>query len=171
VAGPTEDFARVLILGNSGSGKCWLSQEFGKRLGTTAIDLDTIHWEPGGFEVARDKDAARAMVRRIASREVWIIEGVYGWLAREAVSRGTALIWLDISIEECVHNLRVRGPYPGSDERSFAALLIWAAAYQERETSSSSMGHERLFSAFHGWKRHIYSRQEAQEFLATMNRV
>ncbi len=128
VAGRTEDFARILILGNSGSGKSWLSRELGERLKIAAIDLDTVHWELEGFQVARDKDSARAIVRRIASQDIWIMEGVYGWLAQEILSRATALIWLDMPPEDCLDNLRRRGLNPGSDEKSFAALLAWAAA-------------------------------------------
>jgi hypothetical protein len=171
VEGRTEDFARILILGNSGSGKSWLSRELGERLKIMATDLDEVHWEPGGFSVPRDKDAAKATVRQIASQEIWIIEGVYGWLAQESLSRATALIWLDMPLEQCLDDLRRRGPSPGGDEKSFAALLSWGAAYQERQTSSSLMGHGRLFTAFRGWKRRMCSRQEAREFLAGIKRA
>jgi hypothetical protein len=171
VAGWTEVFARILILGNSGSGKSWLSRELGERLKIAPIDLDTVHWEPVGFQVARDKDVARAIVRQIASQDIWIMEGAYGWLAQEILSRATALIWLDMPLQDCLDNLRRRGPNPRSDEKSFAALLTWAAAYQERQTSSSSMGHGRLFTAFRGWKKRICSRQETREFLAGIKRT
>jgi adenylate kinase family enzyme len=171
VAERTEDFARILILGNSGSGKSWLSRKLGERLKIAPIDLDTVHWEPGGFQVARHKDVAKARVRQIASQDIWIMEGVYGWLAQEILSRATALIWLDMPLEECLDNLRRRGPNSGSDEKSFAALMAWAAAYQERQTSSSSMGHGRLFAAFGGWKRRICSREETREFLSGIKRA
>ena len=39
------DFSRTLVVGNSGSGKSWLSVQRAKAIGTHAIDLDTIHWE------------------------------------------------------------------------------------------------------------------------------
>ena len=58
---------------------------------THAIDLDTIHWEPGGYNTARDKRLAVEMVRQAAEAGTWIIEGVYGWLAQEAASRATRL--------------------------------------------------------------------------------
>jgi uridine kinase len=160
------EFARILIVGNSGSGKSWLSRELGQRLKIAPIDLDTVHWEPGGFQVARDKAMARAIVREIASQDIWIMEGVYGWLAQEILSRVTALIWLDMPSEDCLDNLRSRGPNAERDEKAFAALLAWSAAYQMRQTSSSAMGHGRVFTAFSGWKRRMCSRQQAREFLA-----
>ena len=58
--------ARLLIFGNSGSGKSWLAREFGVRLRVAPTDLDTIHWEPGDFNVARDRQLAKATTRRIA---------------------------------------------------------------------------------------------------------
>jgi adenylate kinase family enzyme len=36
--------SRVVIIGNSGSGKSMLAQELAQRLGAPAIDLDPIHW-------------------------------------------------------------------------------------------------------------------------------
>jgi adenylate kinase family enzyme len=171
VAGRPEDFACILILGNSGFGKSWLSRELGERLKIVPIDLDTVHWESGGFQAARDKHVARAIVHQIASRDIWIMEGVYGWLAQEILSRATALIWLDMPLEECLDNLRRRGPSSGSDEKSFAALLAWSAAYRDRQTSSSSMGHGRIFTAFRGWKKRMCSGREAREFVAGIKRV
>jgi hypothetical protein len=88
------------------------------------------------------------------------------WKAFTAGWREKFLIWLDTPLEHCLDNLRRRGPNPESDEKSFAALLAWAAAYQERQTSSSSTGHGRLFTAFRGWKRRICSTQETRQFLA-----
>jgi uridine kinase len=157
-----------LIVGNSGSGKSWLSRELGERLRIAAIDLDSIHWEPEGFEVARDKDAARLAVRQIAARENWIIEGVYGWLAREAASRATTLIWLDIPVEECLENLRLRGARSPGEVESFAALLAWAADYPHRETSSSQKGHEEIFMSFSGCRARLCSRDRVREFLAAV---
>lgn len=165
-----QQFARILIIGNSGSGKSWLSRKLGEALEITPIDLDSVHWEPGGFEVVRDKDAARAFVREVAALETWITEGVYGWLAQELLARATALIWLDLPLDDCLDNLRSRGPSTGSEAKSFATLLVWAAAYRERQTSSSLLGHERLFTAFRGWKLRIGSRREALELLARIER-
>ena len=50
-----------------------------------------------------------AMVREAAVTPAWVIAGVYGWLAREALPRATALIWRNIELEECVANVTRRG--------------------------------------------------------------
>ena len=106
---------RTLILGNSGSGKSWLAFRIAEALGCKAVDLDAIHWEPGSYGVARDKQVAIDMVRQEASGPAWVIEGVFGWLAQEALLRATALIWLDLPVNECLDNIRQRGLRRGGD--------------------------------------------------------
>lgn len=160
------EFERTLILGNSGSGKSWLAVKVAEALGSKAIDLDGVHWEPGGYGVARDKQVAIGMVQQEALGTAWVIEGVFGWLAQEAVSRATALVWLDIPISECLDNIRHRGLRRGGDAASFEALLDWAAAYEKRQTSSSQVGHARMFSDFPHRKRRLHSRDDAARLVA-----
>ncbi len=156
---------RTLILGNSGSGKSWLATRMAQVLGARAIDLDVIHWEPGGYGVPRDKHAAIGMVRQDASGPTWVIEGVYGWLAQEVLSRTMVLIWLDIPLAQCLANLQQRGQRHGGDTASFNALLAWAADYEERQTSSSFAGHARIFTAFPGTKLRFLSREDVTRFV------
>ena len=159
-------FDRTLILGNSGSGKSWLSARLAEARGVDAIDLDSIHWEPGGYNAPREKRLAISMVRQMAARPAWVIEGVYGWLAQEAGPRATALIWLDIPVGECIGNLRRREVRDGEDEASLEALLAWAADYPHRRTSSSFAGHERLFATFPRLKLRLASRRDVDHCLA-----
>ena len=157
--------ARTLILGNSGSGKSWLAFKIAEALGCKAVDLDTIHWEPGGYGVVRDKQVAIDMVHQEASGPAWVIEGVFGWLAQEALPRAMALIWLDLPISQCLDNIRQRGLRRGGDAASFEALLDWAADYDGRQTSSSHAGHTRMFTAFPGRKLRLLSRDDVRRFI------
>lgn len=52
------DLTRTLIIGNSGSGKSWLAERIANRLGSVYVDLDLIHWLPGGYNAARPMDEA-----------------------------------------------------------------------------------------------------------------
>lgn len=169
--GLTDNFARTLILGNSGAGKSWLSMRLAEACGTEAIDLDDIHWKPVGYNVAHDKRLAIEAVRQVAAGPAWIIEGIYGWLAQEAVPRATALIWLDVPVDECVANLRQRGLRRGGNEASFMELLAWASDYPQRQTSSSFAGHERSFTAFPSQKLRLSSKKDMDRFLAEVRKV
>ena len=116
-------FERILIVGNSGSGKSWLAETLSRSLLCRAVDLDALHWEPGGYDRPRDRDGAIAMTRREAAGTRWNIEGVYGWLASEAAPRATLLVWLDLPVAECLANVEGRGLRRGATDASFAALL------------------------------------------------
>lgn len=162
-------FARTLILGNSGSGKSWLATRLAQTFGVAALDLDAVHWLPGGYGAARDKHEALAMVRAAAEKPAWIMEGVYGWLAEAALPETATLIWLTIPTAECLDNLRQRGIRRGGNEASFNALLEWAADYEGRRTSSSLAGHAELFASFTRQKIRLSSRGETDQFLASMS--
>ena len=54
---------RVLIAGNSGSGKSWRARALAAEHGLAHLDLDTIVWVPGLIAVARPVDDALADLR------------------------------------------------------------------------------------------------------------
>lgn len=159
------DFLRTVIMGNSGAGKSWLAERLSRHLAIPAIDLDEIYWEPGGYKTARDRSLSAGMVREASKADRWVIEGVYGRLAREALPNATALVWLDIDERECVANLQQRGIRGGGDEASFAALVKWAGAYRLRDHANSFAGHQRIVSGFVGPKIVLQSRSDIREFL------
>jgi len=161
---------RSLIFGNSGSGKSWLSEQIARLYNVKTIDLDFIHWETDKFNVARDKSIAVNLVHAEAEAETWIIEGVYGWLIREAIPRATLLIWLDIPVDECLKNLKQRGLRRGGNAASFAELLTWAADYPHRQTSSSFTGHKTLFTNFQGQKSRLSCRTDISDYLAACHK-
>ena len=151
--GASAVFERVFIMGNGGTGKTWLAQRIGERLGHPIIHLDDIHWEPGGYGVARDRTLRDTMVKAAAETDRWVMEGVYGELANMALGRVTALIWIDLPEEQCIANIRERGIQGGGTETQFAGLLKWVAEYRIRANNWNSFdAHARLFSAFPGPK-------------------
>jgi hypothetical protein len=107
-------------------------------------------------------------VRDIAANPRWIIEGVFGWLAEVALPRATALIWLDISWNVCRESLLQRGLHRGETDRDRVDLLAWAEAYWDRQTSSSFVGHARLFANFSGPKLKLSDRGEVHDFLSEL---
>lgn len=120
---------------------------------------------PGGFNARREPAVAVDLVRTKAADEAWVIEGVFGWLANEALPRATTLIWLDVPIEECVANVKARGQKSGGNAASFAALIEWVADYPIRTNANSRAAHERMFDRFTGHKIKIAGRSEMADLL------
>jgi adenylate kinase family enzyme len=154
------DLSRTVILGNGGSGKSWLAGRLARSLGSQVIDLDEVHWLPGGYGARRDPIEAGSAVRKLAAADRWVIEGVYGWLATEALPRATALLLLDFPVDECVENVQARGVRRGGDEASHMALITWIREYRTRENSNSFKGHSEIFEAFTGPKARLVSRTD-----------
>jgi len=159
----------VLIIGNSGAGKSTLGEAIAVHLDCERIDLDRIHWKDKTSSVKRNEDAARDMVRMSAAAPHWVIEAVYGWLAQEAVSRATTLIWLNLSWEECEAGLLARGPWPHAPDGAFKALLDWARDYYVRMSPSSRPAHQCIFEAFPGEKIEFQNRAHANTFIESLN--
>ena len=111
---------RVVIIGNSWSGKSTLVQTLAQRIGAPSIDLDHIHWQDS-YGIKRDEDAATRMLADAAAESKWII---------------------------CREGLSARGLRRGAIEGDHAALLQWAEAYWQRTTPSSFAGHLALFANF-----------------------
>ena len=130
----------------------------------TGVDLDLIHWLPGGYNVAREREDANRSVREAAKADRWVIEGIYGSLFKEVQSEATALVWLCLDEAECVSNIRQRGIRRDGTTESFAALLVWAATYRSRHGSSSYIGHEATFEDHTGDKTILRSRDAVTEF-------
>lgn len=150
------DGRRIFILGNGGSGKTWLAERMAEALGVAAIHLDDIHWEPGHKGIARDRTLRDEMVRAASLRSAWVMEGIYGQLADLVMDRMTTLIWLDLPIEECLTNIRTRGPHKGESPEQFQGLLDWVAEYRTRVKNWNSFeGHQRLLDGYAGEKARV----------------
>src|ERR1700693_3885094 len=108
---------RTVIIGNSGTGKSTLAENLAILIDAPVVDLDRLHWEGDGYGRKRAEEIARQMALEVSARPIWIIEGVYGWLAEAVLPRATALIWLDFPWTLCRAGLLARGPRRGATER------------------------------------------------------
>ena len=162
------DIQRVLIIGNSGSGKSWLARQLAEKIALPVTDLDNLNWEPGGYVKARAKEAVLQDALAIARETRWIMEGVYGWIADSVAAYATHIIWLTPAPAECVANIKARGVRNSGSAADFAALLEWAVAYETRTGSSCYQGHLAVFAKKGAAKRvRLSSRDEMNQFLST----
>lgn len=160
------DHQRILIIGNSGSGKSWLASRLAAHIRADHVELDALHWEPGGFNQRRAPEAAISAVRVAAACDAWVIEGVFGWLAEEAAPRATLLLWITLPEDQCIVNLQGRSIKSGEDDASRDALLDWCRGYRSRTTSSSYAGHEAIYNRFGGRKQMLETRRDVDRFRA-----
>jgi hypothetical protein len=149
----------------------WEQRLWQKQAGRTlGHDLTSSHLRPRPSSLhadgrKRDESDAKNRVAQIASGDRWVIEGVYGWLAEVAFPRADALIWLDLTWEDCRSGLLDRGLRRGMTPSDHDALLLWAQNYSTRTTPSSFAGHERLHRMFEQYKARLRTRNEIAAFV------
>lgn len=150
---------RLLVFGNSGSGKSTFARAAAARHGLAHLDLDSIVWEPGQIAVPLPRDAAlRSLGAFLDAHERWVIEGCYGELVEAAAPRCTELVFLDPGLEVCLANNRRRPWEPQkyaskeAQDAMLANLQAWVASYYERDDAWSYRAHRRIFEAHAGPK-------------------
>jgi adenylate kinase family enzyme len=145
---------KIIIIGNSGSGKTWLARAISNVSAAPVVHLDEIYWEPGGFDHKRSSEAVNELIKRAKMDEGWIVEGVFGELAERFLIEADQLIWLDMEWAICKLRLEQRGSESKEhldreqSQAGLARLLEWAEKYYERTDLRSYSGHNALFETF-----------------------
>ncbi len=163
---------RIVILGNSGSGKIHLARRLGQELGMGLIHLDDLFWARGGYNRKRPTEEVQQDIANQVQAQAWIVEGVFGDLAQGFLLRAQSLIWLDLDWETCSRSLMERDSEsarwlePDLAEQSFRALHAWAGEYWTRTGTRSHEGHAAIFEGFPGLRLHFERRSDVDQFLA-----
>jgi adenylate kinase family enzyme len=150
---------KVLIFGNSGSGKSTYARALATREGLAHLDLDSIVWKPDKIAVQRSTESVAASLERfIDLHNAWVIEGCYGELLRAASAHCTLMIFLNPGKDACLAN-NLRRPWEPHKYASLALqntmlsqLQEWVAGYYQREDAWSYRVHREIFDAFSGRK-------------------
>ncbi len=166
---------RILIIGNSGSGKTWLSQRLSELLNVGVIHFDDIFWEQGGFNKKREREIVYQEITKLSQGDNWIMEGVFGDLALKAIPYATTLIFLNKEWSECKKALISRGSQSSKQlcsekdaEANFQNLISWASEYYKRNSPSSLVGHSKLYNNFSKPKYELCSRSETLKLLSNI---
>jgi adenylate kinase family enzyme len=163
--------SRIVIIGNSGSGKSYLAKSLSAIYSIPVVHLDKILWMPGGFNEKRQNDEIKNEIEQRQKDDSWIAEGVFGELAALFLARTQSLIFLDMDWPTCRNGLILRGSESSRQlsavkaEENFSKLLLWAEQYWIRTNLCSQSGHLQIFASFTGLKSRFTSQAEVNEFL------
>lgn len=153
---------RVLIMGNSGSGKSYRAQALAAQHGLAHLDLDTIVWEPGLIAVPRAPEQVRAeLLAFVEGNASWIAEGCYGDLVEAALPFCSELVFMHPGLEVCLENNRRRPWEPHkyasmeAQQSKLAFLLEWVAGYYTRDDAMSYARHRQIVDGFSGNKTEV----------------
>lgn len=162
------DFNKLIIIGNSGSGKTYLAQKIASVFNLPIFHLDKLFWVSESCSEKRPKDIVHQEIVTITEQPKWILEGVFGDLANIGMSKADILIFLNKDWSECKQALMHRGPQNATEE-NFKELMNWAELYWERKTMSSFDGHQKLFTQFNGTKLEFTSGNQVEEWLSKLD--
>ena len=153
---------RVLLFGNSGSGKSTFARRLASAHALAHLALDSIVWEPGRVAAQRPRADVRAELSAFIGRHpAWVIEGCYGELIEAAAAHCTELVFLNPGLDACLENCRRRPwephKYPSkqAQDAMLPQLLEWVHGYATRDDAWSYARHRRLFDEFAGNKREL----------------
>lgn len=158
---------RIVIFGNSGSGKSTFAKNLSSILGCSHMDLDTVAWESGvATPIRRTLEASQPEILEfINSEKNWVVEGCYADLLEVALTHATEIIFLNPGAKTCVDNARNRPwePHkyssPEAQDANIGMLIEWIKEYDRRKDEFSYMAHRRLFESFVGQKREFNSNE------------
>jgi adenylate kinase family enzyme len=150
---------RVLVFGNSGSGKSTYARALADREGLAHLDLDSVVWEPNRIAVLRSPEAIRQSLEQfLAQHESWVIEGCYGELVEAVAPQCTQLVFLNPGLDACLAN-NARRPWEPHKYASLkqqnamlGTLRAWVTDYYDRVDQWSYKAHRRIFDAHSGAK-------------------
>src|SRR5438128_193119 len=90
----SEDLARVIVVGTSGSGKTVFARRLAEALGSVHVELDALYWDRGWQP--KPKSEFLRLVEVAISPQRWVVDGNYH-VARDLLwPRATAIIWLNL---------------------------------------------------------------------------
>lgn len=162
---------RILIIGNSGSGKTWLGRALSESQMISLFHMDNIRWDQRGYEIRRLALDIEKDLETFKHQDQWILEGVFGKMAQSCLSFADLLIWLDLPWEECKKNLLVRGPQfenvltPSEKEKALETLIEWASTHDSRNDANSWAFFNDLYANFNNKKICLRNREEIDAFL------
>lgn len=151
---------RVVVFGNSGSGKSQFAMRLGAKHAIPVLDLDAVVWADAA-KYRSDADIISELSRFVHANTSWIVEGCYGRWMEHLRQHITEMVFMNPGEAVCIRNCIARPweahKYASKEEQdaNLPFLLDWVRGYYSRADDMSILVHRRLFDSFHGPKREI----------------
>ncbi len=159
---------RILLFGNSGSGKSTLAARLASEATLAHLDLDSLAWLPTEPPQRMPLVESKILIDEfIEKNDSWVIEGCYTDLLDMLAVVATELVFLNLSIDQCLENARNRPwephKYPSkqAQDANLEMLLGWIAQYEKREDVFSLSAHIEFYEGFSGTKTRILSNEHS----------
>jgi len=150
---------KILIFGNSSSGKSTLSKELSLQNGLTHLDLDTIAWDKETVtQRANIEESEQKLLKFIRENTHWVIEGCYTDLLKITKKYATKVIFLNLNVNQCINNANKRPwephKYKSKEEqdKNLDMLIKWIKEYYTRDDVFSHQQHLEFYEEFEGEK-------------------
>lgn len=167
--------SKIIIIGNSSSGKSSLALKLVQEFNLAHLDLDTIAWEAKKTPIRRRLSASlQEIINFIHNYQNWVIEGCYGDLIEKTFPYTDLFIFLNIEIETCLKNAKKRSweahkyDNPEAQEANLSMLESWIKNYFTRNDQYSFNYHQQLFKSFIGEKIE-YKTNENEDIIKLIN--
>ena len=167
---------KLLVIGNSGCGKTYLSGKLGERLNIPVIHMDQFFFRTGGYtpEYHVSEKERNMMINVTLQLKSFIIEGADGPLCEIFAPYCNELIFIDYPWKICYNSILNRKLDPGMKSTPEATkwLINWAKTYYINPITmgNSHKRHFNIYNDFKGSKHYITSRNIANRiFMITSN--
>jgi adenylate kinase family enzyme len=157
---------KIVIFGNSASGKSSLAKKLASTQQLAHLDLDTLAWRPTSPPQRQSIDVSVAEINAfINQHQSWVIEGCYSDLLTHTLAECSEMIFMNLPAELCIKNAKNRPWEPhkyeskAAQDANLAMLIDWIAQYEQRNDTFSKSAHQKLFDEFVGGKIEIINNQ------------
>ncbi|MEM1241271.1 MAG: adenylate kinase [Cyanobacteria bacterium P01_H01_bin.26] len=119
---------RILIIGNSCSGKSTLGSQLAASLNVPFVELDALNWEPNWVGLNdTDPDELMRRIQKATVGDAWVVAGSYTKFSQQVFwSRLETIVWLDLPLYQLVWRMLKR-----SWHRWRTNELLWGTNYEK----------------------------------------
>ncbi|MCJ8296135.1 MAG: shikimate kinase [Colwellia sp.] len=158
---------KVLIFGNSASGKSTLAKRLAKTEKLAHLDLDLLAWQATTPPTRKPLvESMLAIELFIQQHESWVIEGCYSDLLTIAQLASTEILFMNLCIDDCIVNAENRPWEPhkydskAAQDANLAMLIEWISQYELRDDTFSKSAHLDFYQNYAGMKKMLTSNVE-----------